>query len=304
MASPTAKTKLVIDANVIIKNPNLSELMLAHELITVPAVVAEIKDPAARARLATIAAQLKIETPAAKACERVAEFAKKTGDFVSLSQTDFQVIALACQKIIENGKEHVLRSEPQKASDFKTRMEGDVTEAGEGDEEVEDEAMEEENDETGRQEEDQIMKEDESPNVKETGKIEKDEVEGDEITMEETEKLDDDDGWISVSKPSKKATKESKESDIGESKSKERSRISSNMFTQSYSSEGKDDKSHPQLWYDDRDFEPNDEEGWITPSNLNNVMQGTYVSSSDSLKEVGVGVMTADFAMQVRPADL
>jgi len=42
-------------------------------------------------------------------------FAKGTGDFVSLSLADIEVVALAVQTIIDNGNEDKIRSEPKKA---------------------------------------------------------------------------------------------------------------------------------------------------------------------------------------------
>ena len=58
-------------------------------------------------------------------------------------------------------------------------------------------------------------------------------------------------------------------------------------------------KEHPQLWYEDKDFGVEDDEGWINPSNIKNVLQGTNVVEGSQLEQIGVGIMTSDYAVQV-----
>ncbi|KAF2497145.1 D-site 20S pre-rRNA nuclease [Lophium mytilinum] len=107
---------LILDAGPIIKNiPAVSSLLAQSEaLITTPAVVREIRDPATRSRLeTTLLPFLTIRNPTPASYEVVAQFAKKTGDFAVLSRPDLEILALAyeleCEK---NGGNWRLRSVP------------------------------------------------------------------------------------------------------------------------------------------------------------------------------------------------
>ena len=89
---------LVLDAGPILKNtPPLSTLLArSEELITTPAVVREIRDPDARARVETLYLPfLKQRSPTPKSVAVLSEFARKTGDRTVLSKTDIEVLALA-----------------------------------------------------------------------------------------------------------------------------------------------------------------------------------------------------------------
>ena len=72
MTSKVKETKpfLIIDANVLIRNSNLQELVLKYDLFTVPGVMAEIRDPTARGRLLTIVNSLKVETADKASCAK------------------------------------------------------------------------------------------------------------------------------------------------------------------------------------------------------------------------------------------
>ncbi|KAF2801758.1 D-site 20S pre-rRNA nuclease [Mytilinidion resinicola] len=107
---------LILDAGPIIKNiPAVSSLLAQSEaLITTPAVVREIRDPATRSRLeTTLLPFLTIRNPTPASYEVVAQFSKKTGDFAVLSRPDLEILALAyeleCEK---NGGNWRLRSIP------------------------------------------------------------------------------------------------------------------------------------------------------------------------------------------------
>jgi hypothetical protein len=305
MSESAKKPQLVIDANVLIKHADLQALMLQFDLVTVPAVLAEVRDPAARARLATLGSHLKTEAADKQAQDRVAQFAQKTGDFVSLSPADVQIIALAYAKVRDAGKLAFLRHEPTPVSNFKARLEGDATEAGDSEESGDDEERQEEQDgqevlEREAQKMEGEIRDGEGEKKAQEGSLEKDDAGlagGDD---EDDDNKDDDDGWISVSKPKtekvhkKPQVKKGTDSDVDKSEA-----LSSNLLSKSMTTDHELDKDHPQMWYENRDFEPNDEEGWITPKNLNNILKGTNVTEGNLIQEVGVGIMTADFAMQV-----
>ncbi len=89
---------VVLDSGPILKNePAVSSLLGQSEaLITVPSVIAEIRDINARSRLeTTLLPFLTQREPQPESLRVVAEFARKTGDYEVLSRTDLQVLALA-----------------------------------------------------------------------------------------------------------------------------------------------------------------------------------------------------------------
>lgn len=107
---------IVLDAGPILKNtPPLSTLLAqSEELVTTPAVVNEIRDPDARARVETIYLPfLKQRSPTPDSFNVLSEFARKTGDRTVLSRTDVEVLALAYEIECErNGGDWRLRSVP------------------------------------------------------------------------------------------------------------------------------------------------------------------------------------------------
>lgn len=120
MADSPAATKavhtIVLDAGPLLKNvPPLSTLLAqAEELVTTPAVVGEIRDPDARARVETLYLPfLKQRSPSPKSVQVISEFARKTGDRAVLSRVDIEVLALAYEIECErNGGDWRLRSVP------------------------------------------------------------------------------------------------------------------------------------------------------------------------------------------------
>ncbi|KXL43231.1 hypothetical protein M433DRAFT_58803 [Acidomyces richmondensis BFW] len=107
---------LVIDAGAIIKNePSVSSLIAkAENLVTVPAIISEIKDLATRSRVeTTLRPFLTLRSPNADSINFVTNFARKTGDLAVLSAPDIQIIALAYEIECErNGGDWRLRRTP------------------------------------------------------------------------------------------------------------------------------------------------------------------------------------------------
>nr|POE72973.1 20s-pre-rrna d-site endonuclease nob1 [Quercus suber] len=88
---------LVLDAGAVIRNePSVSTLLAQSEtLVTVPAILSEIKDGAARARVqTTLVPFLTLRTPRPESVKFVTEFARRTGDLAVLSRPDLQIVAL------------------------------------------------------------------------------------------------------------------------------------------------------------------------------------------------------------------
>lgn len=84
----------------------------AEYLITVPEVVKEIKNKRQLKRLCVLPYELVVDEPSAESVKYVIDFAKKTGDYLSLSSADIKVIALTYQLEKELiGTAH-LRSDP------------------------------------------------------------------------------------------------------------------------------------------------------------------------------------------------
>jgi rRNA maturation endonuclease Nob1 len=115
---------LVLDASVWIQCPEtwLQSATLASklQLHTVPEVVREVRDEAARGRLQRLldssaertgqAATLQITAPSNTSIERVESIARYTGDYGYISSTDVKVLALALD-LANNSPEHDARTE-------------------------------------------------------------------------------------------------------------------------------------------------------------------------------------------------
>eukprot|EP00124_Ichthyophonus_hoferi_P003351 Ihof_evm2s286 gene=Ihof_evmTU2s286 len=102
---------LVVDTAALIKGTRLDEF--SDKMVTIREVVDEVRDRRARQALELIPFELTFREPSDEAIHAVSEFAKKTGDYRSLSTTDLKVLALAymMEKEIVGSVAH-LRTEP------------------------------------------------------------------------------------------------------------------------------------------------------------------------------------------------
>ncbi|KAI2653358.1 RNA-binding protein NOB1 [Labeo rohita] len=108
----TVVEHVVVDAGAFIKRAPLHEI--GKNIYTLKDVVDEIRDKPTKRSLAFLPYQLNFKEPFPEHVRFVTEFAKKTGDYPSLSATDIKVLALTYQLEIENvGTEH-LKKEPAK----------------------------------------------------------------------------------------------------------------------------------------------------------------------------------------------
>ncbi|KAI9828356.1 MAG: Nin1 binding protein [Thelocarpon impressellum] len=116
MEARKATHTIVLDAGPILKNePAISSLLAQSEaLVTVPSVIAEIRDDAARSRVeTTLLPFLTLRNPKPESVKTVADFARKTGDYEVLSRPDLQILALAYELECErNGGDWRLRKAP------------------------------------------------------------------------------------------------------------------------------------------------------------------------------------------------
>uniref|UniRef100_A0A8B9BEH5 RNA-binding protein NOB1 n=1 Tax=Anser brachyrhynchus TaxID=132585 RepID=A0A8B9BEH5_9AVES len=86
---------VVADTGAFVCGAALQEVALS--VYTVPEVLAEIRDRPTRRRLAALPYELRLRRPRPDFVRLVTDFAKRTGDFPSLSAADVQVLALTCQ---------------------------------------------------------------------------------------------------------------------------------------------------------------------------------------------------------------
>ncbi|OQV23509.1 putative 20S-pre-rRNA D-site endonuclease nob1 [Hypsibius exemplaris] len=133
---PAGKVEhLVVDAGGFIRNVAIQNL--GEKIYTLPEVVAEIRDRATKERLAVLPYELIFREPPPELIKMVSDFAKKTGDYASLSATDIKVIALTLllEKEHLGGLEHIhtqpIRSQTivHTAAPSSSSVKGDVRQA-------------------------------------------------------------------------------------------------------------------------------------------------------------------------------
>ncbi|KAI8909058.1 Nin one binding Zn-ribbon like-domain-containing protein [Gorgonomyces haynaldii] len=106
---------LVVDAAPLIKSAYKLGQMSSN-LVTVPEVMAELRDEQTRQEMERLPFEIKTRTPSEECMRWVIEFSKLTGDFAALSLADIKLLALTLQLEIEaNGQEH-LRRRPKPAA--------------------------------------------------------------------------------------------------------------------------------------------------------------------------------------------
>ncbi|ETN65088.1 RNA-binding protein NOB1 [Anopheles darlingi] len=104
---------LVVDTTAFIKNVQLQTI--AENCYTVQGVLDEIRNDRQLKALAVLPYSLRVKEPDPDVLAKVVAFAKKTGDFASLSMVDLKVIALTYElETLHVGKEH-LCEEPKAA---------------------------------------------------------------------------------------------------------------------------------------------------------------------------------------------
>ncbi|KAH8416898.1 hypothetical protein KR222_011689 [Zaprionus bogoriensis] len=111
MSTESGKIKyLIADTTAFINAVPLNEY--AENVLTVPDVVAEVRNKRQIRRLCVLPFDLQVREPRAESVKHCVEFAKKTGDYASLSGIDLKVIALTYELEADTlGTEH-LRNEP------------------------------------------------------------------------------------------------------------------------------------------------------------------------------------------------
>ncbi|KAL9577183.1 MAG: hypothetical protein Q9212_006532 [Teloschistes hypoglaucus] len=111
MTSSKSIHTIVLDAGPMLRNdPPISSLLAkADRLVTVPAVISEIRDATARSRVeATWKPFLDIVSPSSQSLKIVSDVARKTGDLPVLSRPDLDILALTYElELQKNGTSNI-----------------------------------------------------------------------------------------------------------------------------------------------------------------------------------------------------
>lgn len=262
-------------------------------MLTVPDVIEEVRNKRQIRRLCVLPYDLQVQEPRVESVKHCVEFAKKTGDYASLSGIDIKVIALTYELEADNVGTSHLRTEPvigkivaskEKPEEFQdnTKLPGWYSKGNDTDSDSEEDCNDEEetqnviggeNKEESDSVKDAIEKQLENPD-------EKHDIP--EVTQEELEQLfeklkcetDNEDESYDVLVPQKQ---ESSDSDCSDSE---------------YDTEVNEDEK-----ISSRTKEDQEDGDWITPSNIKKVkksMEGKI--EADIVPEVAC--MSTDFAVQ------
>ncbi|KAM7350742.1 RNA-binding protein NOB1 [Cochliomyia hominivorax] len=274
-----------------------------ENVLTVPDVINEVRHKRQIRRLCVLPYDLQVREPRAESVKHCVEFAKKTGDYASLSGIDIKVIALTYELEADNVGTSHLRTEPvmakivaskDKPEEFQenTKLPGWYNNTHSSDDDSEEEEVEEEENHEGSEGE-EIDKDGEIDKVKES--IEKQMENPDEkhdvpeVTQEELEELfeklkceaAEDDKTCDLLVPEKQQDEE----EDGQSSASEECDERQDL-------EGTKDTENKDQNEDDLD-----DSGWITPSNIKKVkkcMEGKI--EADIIPEVAC--MSTDYAIQ------
>lgn len=287
----------------------------ADYVITVPEVVNEIKNKRQLKRLCVLPYDLVIDEPEPESVRHVIDFAKKTGDYLSLSSADIKVIALTyqLQKQLDGRKQ--LRTEPivarviasrdkpaelidskplagfymppdKQQLDLKEKLNEAIIELKEAGKDKQQNIDNDSGDielELKEQEEREAGKDDEQDVDDNSGDIDlelKEQIENLHIDMK-SEKSDDVDNVLVQVESAKETEEESEDTE----------------------SEGS--QIHSNICHSDTNFqilliessEDDDPDSWITPNNLLAV-KSSYGKESATSESVQVACMSTDYAIQ------
>lgn len=274
MSSDKPVHTIVLDTGAIIKNePPVSTLLAqAEKLITVPAIISEIKDANTRNRVeTTLKPFLDLRSPTPTSVKVVTDFARKTGDLAVLSKPDIQIIALTYELECErNGGDWRLRRVPGQKG-----LNGAPPSKAEQKPDGEDEASEDPaNASPAITSEVEQSQED----VGKDGKAESQLADGDETSEA---------GALPV--PSE---------EVDQLSSKLESTTVHDQTDEDPSPAKIDSAQHSAA---SQEYSDSDSNGWITPSNLKKKQAQDAAASivqTPEPKTMQVAVLTSDFAMQ------
>lgn len=135
-AGQPQKIALIVDANALIKQVNLREVVnktlktedefnAMYEVYTLQEVLSEIRDDRARQFIASLPYRIDVKSGSTFIPEKdqikVDNFAKDTGDFIGLSQVDRMVIAMGVAVSKEKGEYDKIRTNPPSLEEFRPK---------------------------------------------------------------------------------------------------------------------------------------------------------------------------------------
>lgn len=263
---------LILDAGPLIKNdPPVSTLLAqSNELYTLPSVVSEIRDAATRSRVeTTLLPFLKLRSPRPTSIKFITDFARRTGDLEVLSRPDIHLMALAYELECEmNGGDWRLRNTPgQKGVNGKSpaQLEKEKAEGFNSSEAPQ---------ETSRED---------APVTEESVKTE-------EVTTEEAPVSEPVDATVPSTEQTEPTIAQETITQTLDSLSLEQSATPTVDFATESTTTG-DVKVQE---------EEDDDDGWITPSNLKKHQAKDQLASPEQpvQRVLKVALLTSDYAMQ------
>lgn len=280
MASHKPVHTIILDAGPILKNdPSVSTLLSKSEnLFTVPTIISEIRDPAARSRVEiTLLPFLTIRNPKSDSIKFVRDFARSTGDLPVLSAPDIQVLALAYELECEqNNGDWRLRNTPgqKKTNGLPPKLQSSSTEkqTAAGQPGLDNQPSSDTQRLPPADEPSAINKDAVSPHRDASGTVPEEANKVSEGLEELQIQSEDLEPAIMDEPPQQNFTNPSEETVTEE---------------------------QPE----EPESESSDSEGWITPSNLKKQQAKDDNASTEPISDdkiLQVGTLTGDFAMQVR----
>ena len=285
---------LVLDTGAIIKNePSVSTLISkADSLITVPAIIAEIKDAVTKSRVETLLMPfLTIRTPSPAAMQFVTDFARRTGDLPVLSKPDLQIIALTYELECErSGGDAKLRRVPgQKGLNF--QVEAKVKAEAEAKAKAAAEVKDESKSEVSPSEEHQVAPEEKWETIPKKANGVAKTVEQPTAEAETT----------TEAAPAEVQQGEEAQKDVTEALA-QTSINDDNTTTQAQEEQASNvEPTQEEAANEDGSDSDSDGGDWITPSNLKQKQAEDAAPDSAEAtpqKKMEVAVLTTDFAMQ------
>ncbi|XP_072169063.1 RNA-binding protein NOB1-like [Diadema setosum] len=330
MAKTTRVEHVVVDTVAFFRNVQLQDI--AENVHTLQVVVNEIRDKSTRERLAVLPYELKFREPSTECIQFVSNFARKTGDYQSLSAVDIRVLALAYQLTKEHvGTDH-LKKEPEKKVTYsasKKPLESvkdiagfyypskqvddkvSVLTSSHSDDLQKSEPADVELELTSIQEKDGTVVENSAEKSQDVVADHKQSAR----TSESEEKNEGGGAMDGVEKDKEKEEEQGEEEEEGRAERDQSENLSPKSSSvdevfdgeqdepveegvdQQDGDEGKTEDGGGDDADGDEDVD-DDEAGWITPHNISQVKQQMGVKDEASLEGIRVGCMTSDFAMQ------
>lgn len=299
MGSNKSIRELVLDSGSILKNePPVDTLLACSEnLYTVPSVLSEIRDATARTRLEGLLKPfLKVQNPSAQSLQSVTEFAKKSGDFSVLSRTDLEILALTYELEVRfsDGKNHLRQLPGQRLPISKVKPQERGPETSSTSAGVE-------------QSSENVTAKAASPASTASQPPEPSALDfaisEDAIVQEVSDRSVDKDPPSSLPVKGEKVNEPPDEEvdDIASELGKTRIELQSDLPLAERDTAAEHIPTSNIRRPIDKDAEQEDEEGWITPSNLRkHQMKDTNGSTAAEAEpaQIGVACITTDFAMQ------